>query len=189
MHSDEMKKIETCIYAFRNGDTTAFDTLFAMYMPMIESALVKFAQGSDDRDARSLANEAFHSAVLHWSSEGAASFGTYAKLCVVNALKKLALSRSREITLSDVDVDRLCSSVGLEANMIRRETVARIRETVKPLLSEEEYRVFLSCILGSSSVMEYASAVGKTRKQVENTKARVVKKLKCIPELFSVLDP
>ncbi len=189
MHNEVLEKIESFICAYREGDSMAFDELFRMYTPMILSALVKYAKGEDDSDARSLANEAFHNAVLHWSSEGSASFGTYAKRCVINALKKLRIERSREIALSDVDVDALCSYVGVEASVIRKDAVERIRHAVRPILSDEEYRVFLCCILGTFSVGEYAKQYDKTRKQVETTKWRALKKLRGSAELISVLTP
>ena len=187
MHNEVLETIESFIYAYRGGDMTAFDTLFRMYSPMIEAALVKYAKGTEDSDARSLASEAFHNAVLHWSSEGTASFGTYAKRCVVNSLKKLAIDRSHEVTLVPVDVDGLCSYVGIEANMIRKDVTERIRQAVRPILSDEEYRVFLCCILGAFTVGEYAQQYEKTRKQVETTKWRAVKKLRVCKELISVL--
>lgn len=188
MHNANADKIESLVQAFRDGDAVAFDALFTAYAPMVESALTQYARGSADAEGRSLANEAFHSAVVHWSADGGASFGTYAKLCVVNALKKLGVHRQRECSFSDVDVDRLSIAVGVEAGMIRRENVKGLSESVRRVLSEEEYRVFLGCILGTCSVSEYAQAAGKTRKQVENTKARAVKKLRAMPELFSILE-
>ena len=189
MHSEVMDKIEAFIYAYREGDASAFDALFHMYTPMILSSLARYARGEEDSDARSLANEAFHNAVLHWSSEGAASFGTYAKRCVINALKKLQIERSHEIAPAAVDVDALCSYVGIEATVIRKDAVDRIRQVVRPILSDEEYRVFLSCILGTLSVGEYGRLHDKTRKQVEMTKWRALKKLRASKELISVLTP
>ena len=187
MHNEVLEKIESFIYAYRGGDMTAFDALFRMYAPMIESALVKYAKGEEDSDARSLASEAFHNAVVHWSSGGTASFGTYAKRCVVNSLKKLAIERSHEIILAPVDVDALCTYVGIEANMIHKDSVERIRQAVRAVLSDEEYRVFLCCILGTFTVAEYAQQYEKTRKQVETTKWRTLKKLRQCEELISVL--
>ena len=181
-------KIESLVRAFRAGDGGAFDTLFASYRPLIESSLVQYARGSDDDEARSLANEAFHSAVVHWSENGGASFGTYAKRCVVNALFRLSVSRQKECLLSDVDVDRLSVAVGVEAGLIRRETARDLCDRVRVALSDEEYRVFLRCVLGACSASEYAELTGKTKKQVENTKARVLKKLRGMPELFSILE-
>ena len=189
MHNEVLEKIESFIYAYRGGDAAAFDSLFRMYTPMVESALIKYAKGAEDSDARSLANEAFHNAVLHWSSDGAASFGTYAKRCVINSLKKLMIERSHEQVPAPVDVDALCTYVGIEANMIRKDAVERIRRAVRPILSDEEYRVFLSCILGTLSVSEYTAQYGKKRKQVETTKWRALKKLRASRELLSVLNP
>lgn len=189
MHNEVSEKIESFIRAYRAGNASGFDELFRMYSPMVEASLIKYARGEDDSDARSLANEAFHNAVVHWSSDGAASFGTYAKRCVVNALKKLAIDRSHEVAISPVDVDALCSYVGIEASVIRKDAVERIRRAVRPILSDEEYRVFLSCVLGVLSVGEYAQRHQKTRKQVEMTKWRVVKKLRECKELISVLTP
>ena len=188
MHNADADKIESLVRAFRGGDAAAFDTLFVAYAPMIEAALMQYAAGHEDAEGRSLANEAFHNAVLHWSAEGAASFGTYAKHCVVNALKRLYTRRQRECAFSDVDVDRLSVAVGVEAGMIRRENVRGVCECARRVLSEEEYRVFRDCVLGTCSVAEYAQATGKTRKQVENTRARVMKKLRAVPELFSILE-
>ena len=187
MHSEVLEKIESFIYAYRDGDMTAFESLFRMYTPMVEAALTKYAKGTEDSDARSLANEAFHNAVLHWSCDGAAAFGTYAKRCVVNALKKLAIERSHEQIPAPVDVDALCSYVGIEANMIRKDAVERIRRAVRPILSDEEYRVFLCCILGTLSVGEYTVQYEKTRKQVEMTKWRTLKKLRASDALISEL--
>ena len=189
MHNEALEKIESFIYAYRDGDSSAFDLLFRMYTPMVKSALIKYAKGEEDSEARSLANEAFHNAVLHWSSEGSAAFGTYAKRCVVNALKKLMIERSHEQIPAPVDVDALCTYVGIEANMIRKDAVERIRRAVRPILSDEEYRVFLSCILGTFSITEYTAQYGKTRKQVETTKWRALKKLRASKELLSVLNP
>ena len=108
---------------------------------------------------------------------------------VINSLKKLRIERSHEIAPAPVDVDALCTYVGIEASMIRKDAALRIRQVVRPILSDEEYRVFLCCILGTLSVREYAKQYDKTQKQVETAKWRAVKKLRASKELISVLTP
>lgn len=188
MHHESADKIESLVHAFRSGDASAFDALFTAYAPMVEAALVQYARGCGDAEGRSLANEAFHNAVLHWSADGAASFGTYAKHCVVNALRRLGVQRQKECSFSDVDVDRLSVAVGVEARLIRREKAKDVCECARAVLSDEEYRVFLSCVLGTCSVSEYAEAAGKSKKQVENAKARALNKLRHMPSFLSILE-
>ena len=186
----EMLQKETValwICAFRAGDDSAFVRLLEAYSPMLYRTISDFGLSTDDGEAYSVASEAFHAAALHWRTDGSAAFGTYAKRAVENALKRLLHARREESSHLGGDVDALSIPPMAEKHLLRRENTERMLRMVREVASEEEYRVFLSLIFRGESVAEYMASTGKSRKQVENTKARLLMKLKRYPELYRQL--
>lgn len=183
----EKETIVLLIDAFRGGDDSAFARLLEAYSPMLYRTISDFALSADDAEAYSAASEAFHAAALHWTKDGPAAFGTYSKRAVENALKRLLRVRREESSHLCGDVDALSIAPTAERHLLRRENTERTLRMVREVASAEEYRVFLSLIFRGESVAEYMASTGKSRKQVENTKARLLMKLKRYPELYRQL--
>ena len=186
----EMLKKETIVLlidAFRTGDDSAFVRLLEAYSPMLYRTICDFGLSADDGEAYSVASEAFHAAALHWTKDGPAAFGTYSKRAVENALKRFLHAKSEESSHLGGDVDALSIAPVAERHLLRRETTERTLKMVREVTSSEEYRVFLALIFRGESVAEYMASTGKSRKQVENTKARLLSKLKRYPELYRQL--
>ena len=179
--------IEAWIRSFRAGDSVAFSHLYASYQPMLHHTVSAMGLHREDGEGQSVADEAFHSALLHWDADAGASFGTYAKRCVENALKRLLRSRATQAPLVGVDVDTIPTGGGAESSLVRRESEERTLALVRSIASDEEYRVFYCILWRGESVAEYQLYSGKTRKQVENARARLLKKLKQYPELYAQL--
>lgn len=186
----EMLKLETVVLwidAFRTGDDSAFVRLLSAYSPMLYRTMRDFGLSADDGEAYSVASEAFHAAALCWTKDGPAAFGTYAKRSVANALKRLLHTRREESAHLGGDVEALSIAPVAERYLVRRENTERMLRMVREVTSDEEYRVFLSLIFRGESAAEYMASTGKSRKQVENTKARLLSKLKKYPELYRQL--
>ena len=187
MQMESKETIEAWIRSFRAGDPSAFARLYAAYQPMLHHAVSSHGLYREDGEGQSVADEAFHSALLHWDAEGDAGFGTYAKRCVENALKRFVRARAAEAPIVGVDVDTIAAGGGAERRLLRRESEERTLTLVRSIASDEEYRVFYAILWCGESVAEYQRRSGKTRKQVENARARLLRKLKQYPELYAQL--
>ena len=187
MEMESKETIEAWIRSFRAADPYAFARLYAAYQPMLHRALVAHGLNGEDGEGQSVADEAFHNALLHWDADGAAGFGTYARRCVENALKRMLRARAAEAPLVGVDVDTLPIGGGAEKRLLRREAEERVLTFIRSIASEEEYRVFCALLWRGDSVAEYQRHSGKSRKQVENARARLLRKLQQYPELYEQL--
>ena len=187
MEMESKETIEAWIRSFRSGDSSAFVHLYDLYRPMLYRTVSAFGLSREDGEGQSAADEAFHRAILRWDEAGGASFGTYAKRCVENAIKRLLRDRATEAPLVGVDVDTIPAAGLAESRLVRRESAERTLSLVRSIASDEEYRVFYALLWRGDSVADYQRQSGKSRKQIENAKARLLRKLKQYPELYAQL--
>ena len=158
----------------RGHDDAAFSQLLSRYTPMI-NALVNsyFDSACDVKEAFSEASVALHRAAITYDLEqNEVTFGLYANVCIRNRLVDMLRSVKNVPVLSDVDIDTLAVSGGIEDRLIMRETVAAYREEAKRLLSEYEYKIFL-CVLKGLKTAEIAQLLGTGAKSVDNAKGRM----------------
>ena len=171
--------IKELITAARAGDESAFEKLVDMYKPMMDSLIRSFA--FDPRDASSEACISFYRAVSSYDLEqDDITFGLYAKICVERSLIDLQKHEGRHLTRyvdTDVDVDKIAVSGGIQAMLEHREQTAYFLAVAKEALSDFEYDVYRYWMLGYKT-SDIASILEVTAKAVDNAKNRMWKKLR-----------
>ena len=108
------------------------------------------------------------------------TFGLYAKICVERCLIDLQKYEGKHLTGyvdSDVDVDKIAVSGGIQAMLEHREQTSYFLSVAKEALSGFEYDVYRHWMLGYKT-SDIASILEVTAKAVDNAKNRMWKKLR-----------
>ena len=172
------KELMELIAAVRGGSDDAFSTLVELYKSMLMGVIHKHSL--DERDAFSDVCLSFHDAILGYNEEYGLTFGLYAKICADRAAIDILRSKGREkshLVDSNVDVDDIAVSGGVQVILEHRERTAYFLSVAKKVLSSLELDVYRYWMLGYKT-SEIASALGCTAKVVDNAKHRMWKKLR-----------
>ena len=179
-------EISSLILLTRANNNFAFSELVKRYTPMINKVISGFdIPNSRVEEAVSDAHVALYRAAKAYdlSSDGV-TFGLYARICVYNKLCDFVGSELREdLSVSDVDADKLVATSRVESNLVNLETVRRYLSVAKGILSDYEYEVF-RLYLGGYTSREIAGILNQTSKSVDNAKNRMMKRLRRHSELF-----
>lgn len=177
MSSADSLRVRELIFSVRAGEETAFSELVAIYTPMVRGVIARY--GVDYDEMFSDACMALYKAVHTYDTEqGEVTFGLYAQICVTHRLLDiLRREKGRELKMSDEDIESLSVESGIVTRLIREEESRTLRKSARQLLSELEYSVF-TMWLGELKNGEIADRLGKSVKDVENAKARILKKLR-----------
>ena len=179
MKRAESDKIISLILDYRNGDEEAFEQLLNSYSAMIEGAIR--CRGLDVDEYFSEACIAFLNAVEEYNVDDVAvTFGLFAKICVERKIIDILRKRGNDSNLridSDVDVDDIAVSGGIQAMLEHREQSAYFMKVAKEELSDFEYRVFHYWMLGYKTA-DIADMLDSNAKSVDNAKNRMMAKLK-----------
>ncbi|MBQ7314523.1 MAG: sigma-70 family RNA polymerase sigma factor [Clostridia bacterium] len=180
MESVYSDRTETLAVSAREGNGEAFETLVALYGPMIQKHIAPYRARFSYDELYAEACEALLDAVGHWKAAGGAHFSRYADLCVGNRLKSLYRTRAQATDVAYEDA----SAEDLEGHLIRRENAHRILLAIRQIASELEYRVF-SYYFHGYTPREIAQHLGMQTKDVTNAKARLYAKLRKEAARFS----
>lgn len=178
MELNSDKDLMELIAKVKEGDDDAFAILVEQYRPMFNSVLKSY--DLDERDAFSELCFAFHKSVLKYELDLGTTFGLYAKICLQNKARDLLRRRESAFSYildSDVDVENIAVSGGVQSILEHRERSAYFLSVAKKVLSKMELEVYRYWMLGYKTA-EIASALGITAKKVDNTKNRMWKKLR-----------
>ena len=178
MELKENRELTELIAAVKAGDDDAFSILVEQYRPMLISVISGY--DLDERDVFSDMCLSFYDAILSFKEERGLTFGLYAKICVSREAIDLLRSRGRDkarLSLSDVDVDDIAVSGGVQGILEHRERTAYFLSVAKKVLSELELDVYRYWMLGYKT-SEIASALGISAKAVDNAKNRMWRKLR-----------
>ncbi len=171
-HTD---RSETLAARAREGCGEAFETLVALYGPLIQKNIAPYRSRFSYDELYAEACEAMLDAVKHWKAEGGAHFGRYAELCVSNRMKAYYRTHADR---DHVPYEDLHVSVGdLEGHLVRRDEAERMLLIVRHVASDLEYRVFSYYFRGYAP-REIARHLGMQTKDVTNAKARLYAKLR-----------
>ena len=182
--TDKSADLERLAFAAQNGDDAAFARLAAELLPSVRRRASRLS--TPYLDADDLTQEGMLgllSAVHTYRSEAAASFLTYAGICVQNrmlsALRRAAGGKSVHIasTVPLTDCELPDSSLSLEERQDLREECARLLSLVETRLSDTE-RTVLKLFLSGRTYREIAEVLGIAPKSVDNALQRVRQKLK-----------
>jgi len=178
----ELDKLEVSdlILKVREGSDAAFSELIHRYLPMIKKVTAGFSgSGIRSDEAFCEASVAFYKAAKTYDiTRSDVTFGLYARICVYRRLCDLAgKEKGKEELFSDRDVDTISVQSGIEAALVKRESMQSALSFAKSLLSEYEYEVFLLHLEGYTTAA-IASKLQKSAKSVDNAKARAIKHLR-----------
>ena len=175
------------------GDRVAEETLVTRYTRLVRTcARPFFLAGGDSEDLIQEGMVALIKAVREFAPEKAATFRTFAEICIRNRLysvlrasardKHKALNQSISLDTPDFDSNSYTSGTSSLAQrdpedfLIDREHTAALLAGVRKQLSEFEAKI-LGYYLDGLSCREIADAVGKPPKSVDNAVQRIRRKV------------
>ena len=178
--NENREQVEAWIAATRAGDRTAFSELLTMYRPLILSQVGRFfSAGPEWEELYQDATLALYRAALCYRSGEGVTFGSYARVCIGNALVSAYRKLRATASLSFDEVLPYMEAEGAdpESRMIAAEETDGLYRAALACLSEYEMRVFLLYIRGCTP-REIAPEVGRTEKSVSNAIGRMLVKLR-----------
>ena len=175
------------------GDRVAEETLVTRYTRLVRTcARPFFLAGGDSEDLIQEGMVALIKAVREFSPDKAATFRTFAEICIRNRLysvlrasardKHRALNQSISLDTPDFDSNSYTSGTSSLAQrdpedfLIDREHTAALLAAVRKQLSEFEAKI-LGYYLDGLSCREIADTVGKPPKSVDNAVQRIRRKV------------
>lgn len=175
------------------GDRVAEETLVTRYTRLVRTcARPFFLAGGDSEDLIQEGMVALIKAVREYAPDKAASFRTFAEICIRNRLysvlrasardKHKALNQSISLDTPDFDSNSYTSGTSSLAQrdpedfLIDREHTAALLAGVRKQLSEFEAKI-LGYYLDGLSCRKIADAVGKSPKSVDNAVQRIRRKV------------
>ncbi len=175
------------------GDRISEETLVMRYTRLVRTcARPFFLAGGDSEDLTQEGMVALIKAVREYAPEKAATFRTFAEICIRNRLysvlrasardKHKALNQSISLDTPDFDSNSYTSGTSSLAQrdpedfLIDREHTAALLAGVRKQLSEFEAKI-LEYYLDGLSCREIAGAVGKSPKSVDNAVQRIRRKV------------
>lgn len=175
------------------GDRVAEETLVTRYTRLVRTcARPFFLAGGDSEDLTQEGMVALIKAVREYAPDKAATFRTFAEICIRNRLysvlrasardKHKALNQSISLDTPDFDSNSYTSGTSSLAQrdpedfLIDREHTAALLAAVRKQLSEFEAKI-LGYYLDGLSCREIADTVGKPPKSVDNAVQRIRRKV------------
>ena len=175
------------------GDRVAEETLVTRYTRLVRTcARPFFLAGGDSEDLIQEGMVALIKAVREFAPDKAATFRTFAEICIRNRLysvlrasardKHKALNQSISLDTPDFDSNSYTSGTSSLAQrdpedfLIDREHTAALLAAVRKQLSEFEAKI-LGYYLDGLSCREIAETVGKPPKSVDNAVQRIRRKV------------
>lgn len=163
----------------KSGDEGAFEMLVNEYKPLIDSLIRRYSL--DERDAFSEACMCLYRAVSSYQlGQSDVTFGLYAKICIDRCLIDIHRRYGKDVSHyvdSNVDVDSIAVSDGVQSMLEHREQTAYYLSVAKEVLSDFEFDVYRQWMLGYKT-SDIASSLGVSRKVVDNAKNRMWTKLR-----------
>ncbi len=165
-------------------DDTALHVLIGRMESVVANCVKSF---SDSRfESEDLMQEglvACFRAILSYDKSKGASLKTFAAVCINNALKNFVKKKNNVLLSGDSDFvsfeEDAISGLTAEDEYISAENYNSLRQSLKKVLSETEYKVF-GFFVDGLSYSEISEKTGQSVKGVDNTLQRVRKKLKSI---------
>ena len=193
MQSLETQSDEALCQLAAQGSREAEEVLVTRYNQLVRTcARPFFLIGGDSEDLTQEGMVGLIKAVREYNADKAASFRTFAEVCIRNRLytvlrassreKHQALNQSVSLDTPDFDSNSYTSGTnnlaqrGPEDHLIDREHTAALLSGVRKQLSEFEAKI-LGYYLDGLSCREIAETVGKPPKSVDNAVQRIRRKV------------
>ena len=189
-----MEPLKKDLKMAQSGDGDAFERLLDQYTPLIRSAVTKFMSSlSASRRSIEISEEdltqeaaiALYLSALSYDEEKNVTFGQYAKTGIkhrlINYVRRFRRVKGPEpvpVSIEDCPeeepADPDCEPLNA---MITRESFEEFRKTVKDILTEREYQIFIMTADGDSPA-QISKKLGINVKSVYNAIQRGKSKLK-----------
>ena len=185
---NDKNRIDALVVSAKNNDKFAFVELTGIFSPFITALAHSFnVPDSEYDDLCQEGRIALYKAVCIYDyNRGKASFITYARVCIKNAMTSFIRTYSSENKISAVSVSiddteneiaSLMTEITPEDALIAREFINELEAAIDTILSEIE-RTVIRYKLSGIGATEISIIVGKDTKSVENTLFRARKKLR-----------
>ena len=186
MNSLVETELEELLKMVREQNSIAFSELVRRYEPMLKKVVSGFDSSAvSAEEAMAEACVALHKAALAYNAEQKkVTFGLFARICVYRRVCDLYSRAAESDIAEDLDVELLVAPGGVESLIISRERFSRIIELAGEILSPYEFRVFLLFLQGYGNE-EMCVELSKSKKSVENAKARMIRHLREAGDLFA----
>lgn len=177
------------ILKVRLRDDEAFAELVRRYTPMLNKVIAGFnLDEARAEEALSEACVALHRAALSYDlSSEEVTFGLYSRICVYRRLCDFVGRMKKDELLVELDADAIVVPSSIENSLVRRERMQETLTFARSVLSEYEYKVLLLYLQGYTT-SAIAKELSKTKKSVDNAKARMITHLRRAKEGFPQFD-
>lgn len=169
------------ISAAAQGSEADLAAVFARYLPFIHRTARRFTgPGMDFDDAAQEGIIGLFSAIQNYRPDSSASFSTYSKACIQNAIigAKRAANRKKHAPLNNsIPIPEQQSTPGPEDAAIEGEMARQALEKARMVLSFMEKRV-LRLYLWGMDYRQIAARIGVNEKSVDNALVRIRRKLR-----------
>ncbi len=184
--SEDTKKSDDRILSYvQSGDKKKIEALIKVHMPIVEQVAAKYVNSPMERE--DIVQEGMIgllAAIKTYDSSKGASFKTYAKICIDNAIQSALRKyyRLKDIPVQNVveyqeeELSPLNTSSSAEDIFIAHERISMLTKALQQNLSDFENEVLRLHIVGCS-YNEIAERLCKSPKAVDNALQRVRKKL------------
>ena len=172
---------EAIVEKIKNGNYELLQVIIERYYPTISFYVKKYCPSDYIEDAIQEATIAIYSAVKDYES-GKSAFSTFATLCIKRSLFGVLKAHQRkkdipEELITSIEELVLVDSNSPEKIFFDREDYKSLADTIRLELSSLEYDV-LQFYLSGEKYSSIALKLGISEKAVDNSLARIRKKLK-----------
>ncbi len=180
-----LDNIENLICDVKSGKPLSFDSVYSLYLPLLQSAVAKCmkAYGISDSEHDDLFQEAslaLYKAALAYDNTKGVSFGLYAKICIQNRIISYIRSNSKKNDADDIPYDFYCDTPGSgtpEQLLISEESLGELNLKIDSALTDFERSVF-RLYLEDLSYQDIACVLSRPKKSVDNAIGRIKAKLR-----------
>ena len=183
MNCREHEDLASLLSEIRAGRDASFARLVDMYDALLRGQASRFAaDGQEFEDVYQEACLALHRAALHYRETETVTFGLFARVCILNALK----TRYKRERRSRRGGGRMPDFVPLEADELaadfsdpveEKERFDELLSVIHAELSAYERKVF-SMYIQDVPIAEIAESLGRNEKSVRNAISRLLAKLR-----------
>ncbi len=181
---------EELIVCFRNGQTQVADFILDKYKGLVrKKARLLFMEGGDQEDLLQEGMLGLFKAVREYDPERAASFFTFAELCITRqmlsaieaASRKKHLPLNASVSIEDLDETQVFGAFGTadgpETIFVEKEAAEQLLTDINEKLSPMERRV-LDLYLSGLDYLQIAKVMQKPGKAIDNALQRVRSKVR-----------
>ena len=181
---------EELIVCFRNGQTQVADFILDKYKGLVrKKARLLFMEGGDQEDLLQEGMLGLFKAVREYDPERAASFFTFAELCITRqmlsaieaASRKKHLPLNASVSIEDLDETQVSGAFGTadgpETIFVEKEAAEQLLTDINEKLSPMERRV-LDLYLSGLDYLQIAKVMQKPGKAIDNALQRVRSKVR-----------